>query len=373
MFLDSLRLFNFKNYEEIEIRPDPKINLFLGKNGSGKTNLLDAIYYLAFTKSAINPTDSQNIRFQQDQFLIKGWFSINGKQKKIVCAFQQGQKKVVREDDQDYLKFSDHVGKYPVVLITPQDIELIWGGGEQRRRFFDTLLSQLDRFYLENLITYNHQLKQRNSLLRKFSESGSVDIALLESYDYRLCIAGNYIYESRKSLLSEFIPKFQKHYRFIAQESAERTEIEYRSDLDQADFATQLKNHVHRDMLLQRTTTGIHRDDYIFQLNGGELKKFGSQGQQKSYLISLKLSEFEIIAEKKGLKPILLLDDIFDKLDDSRIHHLMKLVADGMFGQLFITDARLDRSRSILKEAGIAAKIFVVENGNLILNGKDSE
>jgi DNA replication and repair protein RecF len=369
VFLDSLRLYNFKNYQEVELRPDPKINCFLGKNGSGKTNLLDAIHYLAFTKSAINPTDSQNIRFEQNQFLVKGRFSIDGRHKEVVCAYQQGLKKIVREDDQDYLKFSDHVGKYPIVLITPQDIELIWGGGEQRRRFFDTLLSQLDRFYLEHLITYNHQLKQRNSLLRKFSESGNVDAELLESYDHRICIAGNYIHQSRKNLLKEFIPKFKNHYHFIAQGSGELVDVVYRSDLDQADFATQLKNHIHRDILLQRTTCGIHRDDFLFLLNSGELKKYGSQGQQKSFLISLKLSEFQIIAEKKGLKPILLLDDIFDKLDDDRIHHLMKLVAEGMFGQLFITDARADRSRAILKDAGIPAKIFIVENGNLTDNG----
>jgi DNA replication and repair protein RecF len=369
VFLTSLRLYNFKNYEEVALSPDSRINCFLGKNGSGKTNLLDAIHYLAFTRSAINPTDSQNIRFEQNQFLVKGRFSIDGRQKEVVCAYQLGLKKIVKEDDQDYLKFSDHVGKYPVVLITPQDIELIWGGGEQRRRFFDTLLSQLDRFYLEHLITYNHQLKQRNSLLRKFSEQGSVDTELLESYDYRICTAGNYIHQARKSLLTEFIPKFKKHYHFIARESSESIDIEYRSDLDQVDFATQLKKQAQRDVLMQRTTCGIHRDDFLLLLNGGELKKYGSQGQQKSFLISLKLSEFQVIAEKKGLKPILLLDDIFDKLDDDRIHHLMKLVAEGMFGQLFITDARADRTRTILRDAGIAASIFVVENGNLNLNG----
>jgi len=368
VFLETLRLYNFKNYAEVEIKPDSKINCFLGKNGSGKTNLLDAIHYLAFTKSAINPTDALNIRFEQSQFLVKGRFSIEGRKKEVVCTFQQGQKKIVREDDQDYLKFSDHVGKYPVVLITPQDIELIWGGAEQRRRFFDTLLSQLDRFYLENLIAYNHQMKQRNTLLRRFSEAGNVDVELLASYDHRICIAGNYIHQSRKTLLQEFIPKFKKHYSFIARES-ESVDIQYRSDLEQADFATQLKNHIQRDILLQRTTCGIHRDDFLFLLNGNELKKIGSQGQQKSFLIGLKLSEFDIIFEKKGLKPILLLDDIFDKLDDERIHHLMKLVGEGMFGQIFITDARMDRSHSILKEAGIVAKIFVVENGNLTVNG----
>ena len=368
MFLETLRLYNFKNYAEVELYPDPKINCFLGKNGSGKTNLLDAVHYLAFTKSAINPTDTQNIRFKETQFLIKGRFSIEGRQKEVVCAFQHGQKKVVREDDQDYLKFSDHVGKYPVVLITPQDIELIWGSAEQRRRFFDTLLSQLDRFYLESLIAYNHQMKQRNTLLRRFSESGAVDTELLASYDYAICIAGNYIHQSRKNLLQEFIPKLKMHYRFIAQDS-EAVDIQYRSDLDQGDFATQLKNHVQRDILLQRTSCGVHRDDFLFLLNRNDLKKIGSQGQQKSFLISLKLSEFQIIADKKGLKPILLLDDIFDKLDDDRIHHLMKLVAEGMFGQIFITDARKDRSRSILEDAGIEAKIFVVENGNLTVDG----
>jgi len=370
VFLDYLRLYNFKNYEEVDVRPDPGINCFLGKNGSGKTNLLDAIHYLSFTKSAINPVDIQNIRFEQQQFLVKGRFSLDGKSKEVMCAFQQGQKKVVKEDNQEYTKFSDHVGKYPVVLITPQDIELIWGGGEQRRRFADTLLSQLDRLYLDSLITYNHLIKQRNSLLRKFSESGQVDQILLESFDHRMCSAGNYIHLKRKNLLTELVPLLKQYYGYIAQESAEAIDIEYKSDLNQGDFATQLKNHVQRDIMLQRTSCGPHRDDFLFQINDAELKKVGSQGQQKSFLISLKLSEFQIIAERRGTKPILLLDDIFDKLDDNRIHHLMKLVAEGMFGQIFITDARQDRSREIFREAGITAKIVVVENGNLRPDGE---
>ena len=364
MFLETLRLYNFKNYAELEFSPDPKINCFLGKNGSGKTNLLDAIHYLAFTKSAINPTDTQNIRFEETQFLIKGRFSMNGRQKEVVCAFQQGQKKVVREDDQDYVKFSDHVGKYPVVLITPQDIELIWGGAEQRRRFFDTLLSQLDRFYLENLIVYNHQMKQRNTLLRRFSESGTVDIELLASYDHRICIAGNYIHQSRKSLLQEFISTFKKHYSFIAQES-EGVDIQYRTDLEQSDFATQLKNHIQRDILLQRTTCGIHRDDFLFTLNGHELKRFGSQGQQKSFLIALKLAEFNYIASRKETRPLILLDDIFDKLDDERIHQLMELICEKKFGQVFITDARPARSIEVLKAAGVLSQNFVVKDGGV--------
>jgi DNA replication and repair protein RecF len=365
VFLETLRLYNFKNYEEVEINPDSKINCFLGNNGSGKTNLLDAIHYLAFTKSAINPSDAQNIRIGQNQFFVKGCFNLKGTKKEVLCMFQQGQKKAVREDNQEYLKFSEHVGKYPIVLITPQDIELIWGAAEQRRRFFDTLLSQIDHQYLDHLITYNHQLKQRNSLLRRFSETGTVDNTLLETYNHKIYEAGTYIYQKRNELLLEFLPGFRKQYSFLAQESAELVDIQYRSDLAQNNFADQLKSHLHRDIAMQRTTCGIHRDDFLFVLNEKEIKKFGSQGQQKSFLISLKLSEFHVIAEKKQIKPILLLDDIFDKLDDLRIQHLMQLVAEGMFGQLFITDARSDRSRQILKEAGVSARLYMVENGNL--------
>lgn len=372
MFLKALRLYNFKNYSETTLFPDPRINCFLGKNGSGKTNLLDAIHYLAFTKSAINTTDSQNIRIDESQFLVKGNFEINEREKEVVCAFQVGLKKVVREDNQDYVKFSDHVGKYPVVLITPQDIELIWGGGELRRKFFDTLLSQIDATYLENLILYNHHLKQRNSTLRKIAETGITDYALLESYDQRLNASASYIYKARKQLLAEFVPAFKKHYRFIANESTEEVDIQYKSDLEKGSLEIQLKQNVQRDVLLQRTSAGIHRDEFMYLMNGSELKKIGSQGQQKSFLISLKLCEFEVIAQKKGLKPILLLDDIFDKLDDLRISHLMKLVAEGHFGQIFITDARQDRSRQILAESNLQARVFVIENGNLIDDGENS-
>lgn len=372
MFLKALRLYNFKNYQEIDLIPDPKINCFLGNNGSGKTNLLDAIHYLAFTRSAINPADAQNIRNSESQFMVKGNFSVSGKDKEVMCAFQVGMKKVMREDNQDYLKFSDHVGKYPVVLITPQDIELIWGGAELRRKFFDTLLSQIDNNYLESLITYTHHLKQRNSVLRKFAETGITDYTLLESYDHKIAVAGTYIHNRRKTLLQQFVPLFKTHYSFIAQESAERVDIQYRSDLDKGDYQTLLRSHIQRDILLQRTSVGIHRDEFLFLMNENELRKIGSQGQQKSFLISLKLCEFEVIAENKGLKPILLLDDIFDKLDDLRINHLMNLVAEGRFGQIFITDARQDRSRKILDEAKLTAKVFIVENGNLISDGENT-
>jgi DNA replication and repair protein RecF len=372
VFLKALRLYNFKNYREVDFIPDPKLNCFLGKNGSGKTNLLDAIHYLAFTKSAINPVDAQNIRSGERQFMIKGFFSVAGKEKEVMCSFQSGLKKVVKEDNQDYVKFSNHVGKYPVVLITPQDIELIWGGGELRRKFFDTLLSQIDADYLENLISYSHHLKQRNGALRRFAETGNTDYQLLESYDVIIAKTGTYIHSRRTELMKEFTPLFKLHYSLIAPESAELVDIQYRSELNKQPLLNLLKNSIHRDILLQRTSVGVHRDEFSFVMDGNELNKVGSQGQQKSFLISLKLCEFEVIAKEKDIKPILLLDDIFDKLDDVRIRHLMKLVAEGRFGQIFITDAREDRSMQILHESNLAAKVFFVENGNLKTNGENS-
>jgi len=363
VFLQKLRLYNFKNHAEVNLAFEDKINCFLGKNGSGKTNLLDAIYYLSFTKSAINPYDLQNIRNGETGFLIKGEFQILGKQKEVVCSFQQGEKKNIREDGQESVRFSEHVGKYPVVLIAPQDIELIWDGSELRRKFFDSLISQLDRKYLDNLIVYNHQLKQRNSALRTFSENGIVDTDLLESYDQKIGQAAEYIHKIRMDLLREFTPKFRRHYDFLVQESDEVADIQYKSDLLNDSFHSLLKKNFQRDLLLQRTTAGVHRDDFIFSLKEQELKRVGSQGQQKSFLIGLKLAEFQILAEQKAIKPILLLDDIFDKLDDFRIHQLMKLVDQGTFGQLFITDARQGRSQQILREAGIDARLIVLENG----------
>jgi DNA replication and repair protein RecF len=370
VYLRHLTLFNFKNVEEANLRFDSDIICLLGKNGSGKTTLLDAIYYLSFTKSAINPSDSQNIMQGQSQFIVKSEFENNSKTYEVACAYQAGQKKIIREDGQDCIKFSEHVGKYPVVLISPQDIELIWDGSEMRRKFFDSLISQLDKPYLENLITYTNHLKQRNGLLRIFAESGKTDHDLLASYDQKIIPAGNYIFSKRKQFLIDFLPFFKKHYQFLIEKANEEVHIQYRSDLDKADFATLLTKNLQRDILLQRTSTGIHRDDFEFLINANELKKFGSQGQQKSFLIALKLAEFQSISEAKQFKPILLLDDIFDKLDDQRIHQLMLLVSQGTFGQLFITDARQGRSQEILKEAKVSAQVFTVENGTFT-NGKD--
>jgi len=361
VFLHNLRLFNFKNHAEVNLAFDTPVNCIVGKNGSGKTNVLDAIHYLSFSKSALNPSDGQNIKHQESGFFLRGNFTVNGKPREIECLIQAAGKKVLREDGQDYARFSEHVGKYPVVLIAPQDIELIWDGAELRRKFIDAILSQIDRAYLEHLIIYTHQLKQRNSLLKNFSDSGQVDVQLLETYNAKLIESGEFIYKSRLKFCSAFAERVKQHYHYLAEE--EHAGITYKSDLAEASFSQLLKKSVQKDLALQRTTTGIHRDDFTFTLNGYELRRVGSQGQQKSFLVALKLAEFEVIEAKLNVKPILLLDDIFDKLDDFRINRLITLVAAGTFGQLFITDARPDRTLAILTEAAIKARIFTIENG----------
>lgn len=366
MRLEKLSLFNFKNYEEAQLTFQGNIHCFLGKNGSGKTNLLDAIYYLSFTKSSLSSSDSQNIRTAQSQFFIKGSFSSQNKNAEVICAFQQGQKKTIRENEVDYTRFAEHIGKYPVVMVAPQDIELIWDGSETRRKFFDSLISQLDRVYLDHLITYASYLKQRNAALRFFSEKGKMDHDLLESYDQKLLPAADYIFTKRKAFIDEFIPRLVSHYLFLSGEPSEEISVHYRSDLEAMNWKETLNRNLARDLAMQRTTTGIHRDDFLFYFNKNELKRFGSQGQQKSFLIGLKLAEFESIMVNKSLKPILLLDDIFDKLDNFRIAKLMQLVAQETFGQIFITDARPARTQEIIATAGLNPGIFTIEAGKVI-------
>ncbi|HZY78394.1 MAG TPA: DNA replication and repair protein RecF [Cyclobacteriaceae bacterium] len=358
--LRKLNLFNFRNYEQLSVAFEGTVHCLLGKNGSGKTNLLDAIYYLSFTKSSLIATDTQNIRTGQGGFSIKGSFDAC----EVLCSFQMGQKKTVKENGNEYSRLSEHIGKYPAVLIAPNDIELIWDGGEVRRRFFDSLISQVNREYLDRLITYASHLKMRNSLLKRFAEKG-VDHDLLESCERQLIPCGDFISKTRQEFLSKFIPYFQKHYSFLSGNSSEPVTIAYRSGTDGDTLSDALSKSLGRDIALQRTTMGAHRDDFVFLLDGFELKRHGSQGQQKSFLIGLKLAEFDVLTSSKKFKPILLLDDIFDKLDDDRIGRLIGLVSNGSFGQLFITDARPDRSRELLGSAGIRCESFLVENSSL--------
>jgi len=360
--LKRINLFNFRNYEQLSVSFEGQVICLLGKNGSGKTNLLDAIYYLSFTKSSLLASDSQNIKNGQNFFSIKGTFVDD---REVLCSFQAGQKKTVKENGNDYARLSEHIGKYPAVLIAPNDIELIWDGGEVRRRFVDSMISQVNREYLEKLIAYTAHLKMRNSLLKRFAEKGNVDHDLLESCDRQLIPCGDFIAKTRQEFLATFSPYFQKHYTFLSGSPSESVAIAYRSGTDENSLSDSLQKNLNRDIILQRTTTGVHRDDFLFTLDGFELKRHGSQGQQKSFLIGLKLAEFEVLATHKGFKPLLLLDDIFDKLDDDRISRLIGLVGSGTFGQLFISDARPDRSNELLNHAGIEAEKFLVDNGQV--------
>lgn len=362
MYIQKLQLLNFKNYEVAELDFEARINVLVGKNGSGKTNLLDAIYYLSLTKSAFAASDSHCLLHGQSSFMVKGVFS-NAETHELLAAFQNGQKKTFREDQLDYAKLSDHIGKYPIVMIAPDDVDLVKEGSEARRKFFDGILSQLDKQYLNQLIQYNQALKQRNSLLRMFQNGSAIDWLAVESYDQILIKTGHSIFQQRKHFTQEFLPVFQRYFNFIV-EDGESTSLSYTSEVSEIDFEEGLKKNRPKDVALQRTNFGIHRDDYVFMLGNGGLRRLGSQGQQKSFVIALKLAQFEIMEKHKGIKPILLLDDIFDKLDDFRIARLLELIKQDL-GQLFITDARPDRTKGLLDQIHIVGSIFHVENGKV--------
>ena len=360
MYLEKLQVINFKNYTEIKLDFSPKINVLVGKNGSGKTNLLDAIHYLSLTKSAFS-ADNFSIRQGADFFLIKGAFVKDKEVQELTCSIQAGSKKIFREGVNEYHKLSDHIGKYPVVLIAPDDTELVKEGSESRRKFFDSIISQLDRQYLESLMQYNHALRQRNGLLKIFADTNSFDETALDSYDHALVPLGKDIHNKRKIFVREFLPTFRRFYNFIVDH--EQADLTYNSELNEIDFKEGLIKNRKRDQALQRTNFGTHRDDYLFTLGSGDLKRLGSQGQQKSFVIALKLAQFEILRQHKKFKPILLLDDIFDKLDDFRIAKLLDLIKKDELGQLFITDARPDRTADLLKQISVSATIFTVDKG----------
>ena len=357
----KLQLINFKNYAEAEVDLSSKINVLVGQNGSGKTNLLDAIHFLSLTKSAFS-SDQFCIRHGEQSCLIKGTFRKGDSIREVSCSLTPG-KKVCREESREYQKLSEHIGQYPVVLIAPDDTLLVREGSEERRKFFDSMLSQSDRAYLDALIKYNYALRQRNSLLKMFAENNNFDPLALESYDDVLSAEGQRIFKKRQSFVKEFLPVFRDYYHFIV--AHEDADVAYRSELEDTDFSAGLLANRQRDLFLQRTSFGIHRDDYQFTLGNGDLKRLGSQGQQKSFIIALKLAQFEVLRRHKGVKPILLLDDIFDKLDDFPIHRVLELIHLENRGQLFITYARPDRTANLLKEINTAAAIFTVSNGSI--------
>jgi len=363
MHIEKLSLINFKNYKELDLDFSNRINCILGKNGSGKTNLLDAIYYLSATKSAINTVDSQNIRFKQGFFSIVASLQKKDRLFKIQCALKHGQKKIFKVNGVEYEKLKEHIGKFPVIFILPNDTDLVREGSEIRRKYFDQMISQLNSEYLDALINYNHALKQRNSLLKSFAEKQKIDKLLIEPYDQKLLQHGKFIYQTRQQFLKKLLPLFSERFQSISA-NQENVSLEYESDLSTENFESKFKNNLDRDLLMQRTILGVHKDDYKFKITGRQLKKFGSQGQQKSFVIALKLSHFDILRLNEH-KPILLLDDIFDKLDSFRISYLLDMIKNKDFGQVFITDARADRTKEILDTNDIESKIHEIRGGQL--------
>lgn len=364
MHLSSLSLINFKNYSEATLQFNKSVNCFTGNNGSGKTNLLDAIYYLGLTKSYFNNIDSQLIKYDEQMFVVQGDFSNGELEEKIFCGLKQNQKKQFKRNQKDYQRLSDHIGLLPVVMISPVDHSLITEGSEERRKFIDSIISQTDKGYLEDLISYNKLLTHRNALLKQLSKENTNDFTTLEIWNEQLAPVGERIFTKRKTFLEEFIPVFNHYYNFLSS-NKESVGITYLSHLHEAKMLTLLAENIRKDLILEYTTKGIHKDDLDFSIESHSVKKVGSQGQQKTFLIALKLAQFDFLSNSKHNKPILLLDDIFDKLDDSRVTKLMELVSKETFGQIFITDTHSERLREIFNNIHVTIKLFNVVNGNV--------
>ncbi len=363
MFLKQIKLANFKNYTLADFSFSGKINCFIGDNGAGKTNVLDAIHYLSFCKSYFSPMDSQNIRHETDFFSIHGTYHKNGDSPDTVaCILKRNHKKQFLLNEKEYDRLSDHIGLYPLVMISPYDRDLINEGSETRRRYIDAVISQFNKVYLDDLINYNKVLQQRNILLKGFAEKHYYDKGTLEIWDSQMIRLGGRIHRVRKEFIEDFVPLFQQYFSFIASDR-ETVSIEYDSQLNERPMEELLALSVDRDRALKYSTAGIHKDDLGFFINGFPVKKFGSQGQQKSYVVAIKLAQFEYTRNIKGFKPILLLDDIFDKLDSNRVKQIIELVNENNFGQVFITDTQKERIEAIFLEVNTEHKIFEIVNG----------
>jgi DNA replication and repair protein RecF len=370
MYLKRLSLLHFRNYEEVTIDCSERINCFTGLNGSGKTNLLDAIHYLSLCKSFLNPIDSQNIRFDEPFFVVQGIFEdpyapeMTG-ENNIFCSVKRGQRKVFKKNGKEYDRLSDHIGLCPLVAVSPADAVLVTGGSEERRRFMDTVISQFNKQYLEQLIAYNHVLSQRNALLKRMAEGQTPDDGTLEVLDLQLETHGSPVHIARKAFIRELLPFFSSYYEQLSG-GAEKVELEYQSKLHEHSLAELLKSTISRERFLGHTTVGIHKDDLDLKINGHSLKRSGSQGQQKTFLIALKLAEYVFLDRAAGKKPMLILDDVHDKLDADRVFRLMEIVCGKGFGQLFITDTGAGRMNDLFSSKGLPYKMFTVVEGKII-------
>lgn len=362
MILQQLSIINFKNITQADLSFSDNINCFLGNNGMGKSNLLDAIYYLSFCKSFTHVVDSQNIRHGEDFFMLQGTYERNEMPEVLSCGIRKRQKKSFKRNKKEYSRLSDHIGFAPLVMVSPDDNILIQGGSEERRRFIDIVISQWDKPYLDTLIRYNKALEQRNTLLRQEAS----DPMLYELWEEQMAHAAIVIYDTRNRFLNEFIPVFNKFYNLISNGN-EHVGLSYRSHMAEGDLMQQLANTRQRDLILGYTTKGIHRDDMEMTLDEYPMKRIGSQGQCKTYLIALKLAQYDFLAHNGNTTPILLLDDLFDKLDSDRVERIMQLVSSDIFGQIFITDTNREYLDRIVRRTTAHHCLYSVSNGEFTL------
>jgi len=363
--LQKLTLYNFKNYEDLQLEFNTSATCFVGLNGSGKTNLLDAIYYLCNCKSYFTSIDAQNIRLGTDQFAITGEFIRQAQSEQIVCSVRRNQRKIFKRNFKEYDRLSEHIGLLPCVMITPYDIELIWEGSEVRRKFLDVAMAQLSRGYLDDLIAYNHALLQRNTVLKTYSKQAHFPDEFIEIWDAQLVERARRIHEARSSFLNKFLPVFHRVYGEIAN-SEEDVSLQYDSELNEQTMEQLLAVNRKRDRVLERTCAGTHRDDIDFLIGGQPLKKFASQGQQKTFLFALKFALYLFIRESISANPILLLDDFFDKIDEQRVANIMRWLARNEVGQLFITDTHHERAANLLRDAGLTVRVVRVASGKIV-------
>jgi len=353
VYIKDIQLVNFKNYRDRKFEFSEGVNCIVGLNGVGKTNLLDAIHYLSMTKSYFNSVDQLSIHHDEAFFAIHGNFIIEGVEgsTKVSCVQQREKRKIVRINQKEHERLAEHIGTFPSVMISPYDTDYINGNSDVRRKYFDSTLSQFDKIYLDNLINYNKILLQRNALLKYFSEKNAFNEQEISIWDDRMAAYGTKIFETRKKFLEDFLPVFNRFFSIITPN--EEVSIEYKSQLHEDDFCNLLKKNHQKDFHAQYSSAGIHKDDFLFTMNNFSVKKFCSQGQQKSFLVVLKLAQYEYIKQIKGKKPLLLLDDIFDKLDQNRIEQLIGLVAGNHFGQVFITDTHKERTLELFNGKNI--------------------
>ena len=357
MYLKQLTLTQYKNISYKTFDFSPKINCFIGDNGIGKSNIIDSIYHLAFGKSYFNPIAIQNIQIDKDFFVLDGRFEKGGRDEKIICSLKRGQKKIIRRNGKTYERLSEHIGLIPTVIISPADRDLISDGSFARRKFMDGVIGQTDAPFLQNLLEYNKIISQRNALLKFFALNNRFDSDSLDVYNEQLIKRSTIVYEKRLEFMENFIPVFNARYKNISG-GKESISLAYESQLQEKTHKELLKTSLPKDKLLQYTTQGIHKDDINFLLEGQPIKKFGSQGQQKTFLVALKFAQFDLLKKQIGGAPILLLDDAFDKLDQKRVTQIVSLVDKNDFGQIFITDTHEERTLKALGKSQSNYQIF---------------